>query len=64
MPDWIGYRWLIDRYGLEVTQRLRVETAVGPTRTIVTTGGEIAEDVVRAVREEFPWGAANEPSRD
>jgi hypothetical protein len=26
--------------------------------------GEIAEDVVRAVREEFPWGAANEPSRD
>jgi Fic/DOC family protein len=38
MPDWIGYRWLIDRYGLKVTQRLRVETAVGPTRTIVTTG--------------------------
>jgi hypothetical protein len=38
MPDWIGYRWLIDRYGLKVTQDLRVETAVGPTRTIVTTG--------------------------
>ena len=37
MPDWIGYRWLIDRYGLKVTQALRVETAVGPTRSIVST---------------------------
>jgi hypothetical protein len=28
MPDWIGYRWLIDRLGITVTQSLRVETAV------------------------------------
>jgi hypothetical protein len=38
MPDWIGYRWLIDRYGLTVTQALRVETTVGSTRAIVTDG--------------------------
>jgi hypothetical protein len=25
---------------------------------------EIAEDIIRAVREEFPWTAANEPTRD
>jgi hypothetical protein len=25
---------------------------------------EIAQDVVRAVREEFPWSAANEPPRE
>ncbi len=38
MPDWIGYRWLIDHYGLTVTQALRVETVIGPTRTTVSDG--------------------------
>ena len=38
MPDWIGYRWLIERYGLTVTQALRVETAVGSTRATVSDG--------------------------
>jgi len=36
MPKWIGYRWLIDYHKLAVTQPLHVETAAGPTRTIVT----------------------------
>jgi hypothetical protein len=38
MPDWIGYRWLIERYGLTLTQALRRETAVGPSRTTVWDG--------------------------
>jgi len=38
MPDWIGYRWLIERSGLSVTQARRVETAIGPTRASVSDG--------------------------
>lgn len=38
MPDWIGYRWLIDRYGLTVTQAPRVETVIRPTRATVSDG--------------------------
>lgn len=38
MPDWIGYRWLIGRFGLNVTQPRLVETAVGPTRASVRDG--------------------------
>jgi hypothetical protein len=37
-PNSIGYRWLIDRYGLTVTQPLRVETATGTTRNTVSDG--------------------------
>jgi DNA-binding transcriptional regulator YdaS (Cro superfamily) len=52
MPDWIGYRWLIDRYGLTVTQALRVETAVGPTRAIVINGATEHRTVHEALRPE------------
>jgi hypothetical protein len=52
MPDWIGYRWLIDRYGLSVTQALRVETAVGPTRTIVSTSTTEQRTVHETLRPE------------
>lgn len=38
MPDWIGYRWLIERYALTVTQALPVETAIGGTRARVLDG--------------------------
>jgi hypothetical protein len=38
VPDWIGYRWLIERYGLTVTQALPVETAIGGTRATVLDG--------------------------
>jgi hypothetical protein len=38
VPDWIGYRWLIERYGLTVTQALPVETAIGGTRATVIDG--------------------------
>lgn len=38
MPDWVGYRWLIEHYGLAVTQALRAETVVGPTRAVASDG--------------------------
>jgi hypothetical protein len=38
MPDWIGYRWLIEHHDLTITQALRNETAIGPTRTVVSDG--------------------------
>ncbi len=37
MTDLIGYRWLIERYGLTVSQPLRVETAIGPIRVKVSS---------------------------
>jgi hypothetical protein len=36
--DWIGYRWLIDRYALNITQPLPAETAIGRTRAISSDG--------------------------
>jgi hypothetical protein len=36
--DWIGYRWLIARYGLTVTQALPIETAIGRTRATLSDG--------------------------
>src|ERR1700732_4171 len=38
MPDWIGYRWLIERFGLTVTQALRTETLIGSSRATVSDG--------------------------
>jgi len=37
VTDLIGYLWLIERYGLTVSQRLRVETAIGPFRAEVSS---------------------------
>ena len=52
MPDWIGYRWLIERYGLTVTQALRVETAIGPTRATVSDGTTERRTVQELLRPE------------
>ena len=52
MPDWIGYRWLIDRYRLTVTQPLRVETAIGATRATTTFGETERRTVNEALRPE------------
>jgi len=37
-PNSIGYGWLVDRYGLTVTQPLRVETVTGSVRNSVSDG--------------------------
>ncbi len=52
MPDWIGYRWLIERYGLTVAQALPVETAVGGTRATVLDGQTERRTVQELLRPE------------
>jgi Fic/DOC family len=51
-PDWIGYRWLIERHGITVTQPLRVETVVGPTRARVSDGTTERRTVQELLRPE------------
>ena len=52
MPDWIGYRWLIERFGLTVTQALRTETVIGPTRATVSNGTTERRTVLEPLRPE------------
>lgn len=52
MPERIGYRWLIERYGLAVTQALRIETAIGPTRATVSDGTTEHRTVQEQLRPE------------
>jgi hypothetical protein len=52
MPDWIGYRWLIEQYGLTVTQALRHETVIGATRAIVSDGTTERRTVQALLRPE------------
>jgi Fic/DOC family len=58
MQDWIGYRWLIEHYGIAVTQALRAETLIGPTRASVNDGTTERRTVQEPLRPE-PTGAAN-----
>ncbi|HLQ08346.1 MAG TPA: Fic family protein [Steroidobacteraceae bacterium] len=52
MPDWIGYRWLIERFGLTVTQALRTETLIGSTRATVSDGTTERRTVQQQLRPE------------
>jgi Fic/DOC family protein len=52
MPEWIGYRWLLDRFGLAVTQPLPVETAIGSTRSTFADGTTERRTVPEAQRPE------------
>lgn len=52
MTDWIGYRWLIERYGLTVVQALRAETAIGPTRAVAGDGTTQRRTVQEPLRPE------------
>ena len=52
MADWIGYQWLIERYGLAVTQALRLQTVIGPTRATVSDGTTTRRTVLEPLRPE------------
>jgi hypothetical protein len=52
VPDWIGYRWLTEHYGLTVTQPLRIETAIGAIRATVNDGTTEQRTVHEALRPE------------
>lgn len=50
MPDWIGYRWLADRYGLSTVQPLRTESAIARSRASLREDGRIQERYPSAAR--------------
>ncbi len=52
MLEGIGYRWLVERYGLALTQALRIETVIGPTRASVSDGTTERRTVQELLRPE------------
>lgn len=48
MSDWIGYRWLAERYAVETVQPLRVESRIGPSRRTLQADG-ITREIYTAV---------------
>src|SRR6202521_4292016 len=52
MPDWIGYRWLIERFGLTVTQALWTETVIGSSRATVSNDTTERRTVLEPLRPE------------
>lgn len=43
MPDWIGYRWLAERYGISTVQAFRTDSAIGKSRATVRDDGRVHE---------------------
>jgi hypothetical protein len=43
MSDWIGYRWLADRYGVSTVQALRTDSAIARSRATVREDGYVHE---------------------
>lgn len=50
MPDWIGYRWLAQRYGVETVQELRTDSNIGKSRATVRENGYVHEQYPAAAR--------------
>jgi hypothetical protein len=50
MPDWIGYRWLADRYGVSAVQALRVDSAIARSRATVREDGYVHEQYPSVAR--------------
>lgn len=48
--DWVGYRWLVERYGLRLVQPMSVQTRVGTPRSVVRESGRIERAVSSAMR--------------
>lgn len=51
-PNSIGYGWLVDRYGLTITQPLRIETVTGSARNSVSDGFTERRTVPEVLRPE------------
>lgn len=43
MPDWIGYRWLAERYGVSAVQAFRTDSAIAKSRATVREDGYVHE---------------------
>lgn len=43
MPEWIGYRWLAEQYGVDAVQAFRTDSAIGKSRATVRENGYVHE---------------------
>lgn len=43
MPDWIGYRWLAERYGVSAVQAFRTDSVIAKSRATVREDGYVHE---------------------
>lgn len=43
MVDWVGYRWLAEKYGVSSVQPLSVESQIGPSRRSIRNAGRTLE---------------------
>ena len=59
-----GARWLIERFGLTVTQALRTETVIGSTRATVSDGTTGRRTVLEQLAEAAVRVARGEDDRD
>lgn len=50
MPDWIGHRWLADRYGVSTVQALRTDSVIARTRATARENGYVHEEYPPATR--------------
>lgn len=50
MPDWIGHRWLADRYGVSTVQALRTDSVIARTRATVRENGYVHDQYPPAAR--------------
>jgi len=48
MKDWIGYRWLAERYGIDTVQPLHIESCIGQSRRTIQADG-ITQEVYTAI---------------
>ncbi len=50
MSDWIGYRWLAERYGVSAVQAFRTDSAIGKSRVTVREDGYVHDQYPLASR--------------
>ena len=50
MTDWIGYRWLAQRYGVVPVQAFRTDSAIGKSRTTLREDGLVHERYLPVAR--------------
>jgi hypothetical protein len=50
MPEWMGYRWLAERYGVSAAQKFRTDSAIGKSRATVTENGYVHQQYPPAAR--------------
>lgn len=50
MPDWIGYRWLAERYDIRAVHAFRTDSGIGKSRATVRENGYVHEQYPLAAR--------------